>query len=349
MPPRRTTRQSATSTVEAEPAPAPARRTRASLTQVAAAPADDSADELEMDEPVKPVRKTRAPAKKSEPVVKETKAPAGRRTAVVRGSVKVTSTEETTAKPKAVGRRKVKEVEPIVQSEEDEEEEVEADVEGSAAAHAGEVPEHAEQESAIVQETIPAQKAAGDGGDDEEEDDEPTIRRAPSSAPRQPESQPRPSSRRTSVPIPVPAQTEDDALDALLSQSQHRSIHHQRTNSQLDVPQTPIPGRMVPHTPAQPTARARFVPGTVQGTAMKGKPGLFPQTPGAMSRTPGPGHGQGQDQGHDVKPVAAPKKRLVIHKLVLVDFKSYAGRQEIGPFHKVRSLGRRYAVLREEY
>lgn len=34
-------------------------------------------------------------------------------------------------------------------------------------------------------------------------------------------------------------------------------------------------------------------------------------------------------------PVAAPPKpRLVIHKLVLNDFKSYAGRQEIGPFHK---------------
>lgn len=30
-----------------------------------------------------------------------------------------------------------------------------------------------------------------------------------------------------------------------------------------------------------------------------------------------------------------PTSRLVIHKLVLVDFKSYAGRQEIGPFHKV--------------
>ncbi|PKI84799.1 hypothetical protein MVES_000865 [Malassezia vespertilionis] len=35
-------------------------------------------------------------------------------------------------------------------------------------------------------------------------------------------------------------------------------------------------------------------------------------------------------------PVAppVPQKRLVIHKLVLQDFKSYAGRQEIGPFHK---------------
>lgn len=32
-----------------------------------------------------------------------------------------------------------------------------------------------------------------------------------------------------------------------------------------------------------------------------------------------------------------PKPRLVIHKIVLVNFKSYAGRQEIGPFHKVNT------------
>lgn len=31
---------------------------------------------------------------------------------------------------------------------------------------------------------------------------------------------------------------------------------------------------------------------------------------------------------------AGPKTRLTIHKMVLQDFKSYAGRQEIGPFHK---------------
>uniref|UniRef100_A0A060T4P0 Structural maintenance of chromosomes protein n=1 Tax=Blastobotrys adeninivorans TaxID=409370 RepID=A0A060T4P0_BLAAD len=33
------------------------------------------------------------------------------------------------------------------------------------------------------------------------------------------------------------------------------------------------------------------------------------------------------------EPPPAPKQRLVIHKLVLTNFKSYAGRQEIGPFH----------------
>lgn len=31
-----------------------------------------------------------------------------------------------------------------------------------------------------------------------------------------------------------------------------------------------------------------------------------------------------------------PKSRLIIHKMALVNFKSYKGRQEIGPFHKVR-------------
>lgn len=33
-------------------------------------------------------------------------------------------------------------------------------------------------------------------------------------------------------------------------------------------------------------------------------------------------------------PPAGPKPRLTIHKLVLNNFKSYGGRQEIGPFHK---------------
>lgn len=34
---------------------------------------------------------------------------------------------------------------------------------------------------------------------------------------------------------------------------------------------------------------------------------------------------------------SGPQTRLVIHKIVLVNFKSYAGRQTIGPFHKVRT------------
>ncbi|KAJ6609837.1 RecF/RecN/SMC [Mycena sp. CBHHK59/15] len=45
-----------------------------------------------------------------------------------------------------------------------------------------------------------------------------------------------------------------------------------------------------------------------------------------------PAHG---DEGKKRrKEPTGPKSRLVIHKMALVNFKSYAGRQEIGPFHK---------------
>jgi structural maintenance of chromosome 4 len=35
---------------------------------------------------------------------------------------------------------------------------------------------------------------------------------------------------------------------------------------------------------------------------------------------------------------SGPKPCLVVHKMELVNFKSYAGKQEIGPFHKARSF-----------
>lgn len=272
-----------------------------------------------MDEPVKPVRKTRAPAKEKAPAVpKETKTPTGRKPAATRASAKAPA-KETAPKPKAAGRRKVKEIERTVKSE------AEAEDERDTALIAEVDGEDAETD----QKDADQGKSVGpvDNGDDtaQEDEDEPTVRRAPPSAPLNNSSQ----RRRVSPAVPVPLQTEDDALDALLSQSQHRSVR-KRAGSQVEVPQTPLAVRAVPQTPAQPTARARFVPGSIQGTAMKART-VLPYTPGALGRTPGPNSTQ------DAKPVvAAPKKRLVIHKLVLVDFKSYAGRQEIGPFHKVR-------------
>jgi structural maintenance of chromosome 4 len=326
MPPRRTTRQSASSTADVEPAPAPApaRRTRASLSQSVAAPADESADELDMDEPVKPVRKSRASAKEKVPAVpKEPKPATAKKSAASRAKTVV---KEPETKPKAAGRRKVKEV--AVESDAEGEDETEAAVN---VAKDGEESENGEADAAQPELAQPVIK---DAVTDEEEEEEPTVRRAPSSAPQTNTSQPRVSARRPSPAVPMSMQTEDDALDALLSQSQHRSVH-QRAFTQPEIPQTPMPVRTVPQTPVQATARTRFVPGTVQGTAMKAR-AAFPQTPGGLGRTPGPSQHFGQAQ--DVKPVAvAPKKRLVIHKLVLVDFKSYAGRQEIGPFHKVRS------------
>ncbi|OCH95713.1 RecF/RecN/SMC protein [Obba rivulosa] len=41
-----------------------------------------------------------------------------------------------------------------------------------------------------------------------------------------------------------------------------------------------------------------------------------------------------QEQASEPEEPQGPKPRLVIHKMALINFKSYAGRQEIGPFHK---------------
>lgn len=337
MPPRRTTRQSAASTVDAAeptpaPAPVPAKRTRAPPRRAVEELVVESADELDMEEPIKPVKRTRAPARTATAttIPKESKTAGPKRT-TTKPPAKAKASAETTAKTKTTAKRKVKEAQPGIDSEEEEEAEAEDPLSAEVVEEITKaIPEVASERQEEVE------NAAG-REDEEEEDDEPTVRRAPSSAQQANNSHPARSSRRTSIPIAIPVQTEDDALDALLSQSQHRSTHVHRSNSQLSVPATPLAPRTIPQTPAPQTARTRFVPGTIQGTAMKAKP-AFPQTPSGVGRTPGASQSQQRVDGRDAKPVIqAPKKRLVIHKLVLVDFKSYAGRQEIGPFHKVSS------------
>ncbi|KAK7470998.1 Structural maintenance of chromosomes protein 4 [Stygiomarasmius scandens] len=58
-----------------------------------------------------------------------------------------------------------------------------------------------------------------------------------------------------------------------------------------------------------------------------------PPVPEPLSVPPTSQAGQTQTQAIPEEP-QGPKPRLVIHKLALVNFKSYAGRQEIGPFHR---------------
>jgi hypothetical protein len=40
----------------------------------------------------------------------------------------------------------------------------------------------------------------------------------------------------------------------------------------------------------------------------------------------------------DIKETSFPTLRLIIQKIVLENFKSYAGIQEVGPFHQVSTL-----------
>lgn len=43
-----------------------------------------------------------------------------------------------------------------------------------------------------------------------------------------------------------------------------------------------------------------------------------------------------------------PKKRLMIREMVLENFKSYAGAQHVGPFHKVLSQAHILCVSRNQ-
>jgi structural maintenance of chromosome 4 len=71
-------------------------------------------------------------------------------------------------------------------------------------------------------------------------------------------------------------------------------------------------------------------------TAAQSTPGSFGTATDATPTTPGPQIPPAIPLPMPEMPAgpSKPKPRLTIHKLVLVNFKSYAGRQEIGPFHK---------------
>jgi structural maintenance of chromosome 4 len=71
-------------------------------------------------------------------------------------------------------------------------------------------------------------------------------------------------------------------------------------------------------------------------TAAQSTPGSFGTATDATPSTPRPQIPQAIPLPMPEMPAgpSKPKPRLTIHKLVLVNFKSYAGRQEIGPFHK---------------
>lgn len=67
------------------------------------------------------------------------------------------------------------------------------------------------------------------------------------------------------------------------------------------------------------------------------KPNMIPTSPLLNRSSPARSlaHGGSAVKSPVPQPPPAPKQRLVISKLVLNNFKSYAGRQEIGPFHSV--------------
>ena len=106
------------------------------------------------------------------------------------------------------------------------------------------------------------------------------------------------------TPSKAPQQPFHDTEDENDADEAEKTITMDSPPELADIP-VPTPIRQHPNPFASPSRR----PAT-------------PSRPAAFSSQPAP------------PPRSVPKPRLTIHKLVLVNFKSYAGRQEIGPFHK---------------
>lgn len=89
--------------------------------------------------------------------------------------------------------------------------------------------------------------------------------------------------------------------------------------------------------PPSPSLRTDTTRTSAYSTAPQSTPGSFGTAAENTPSTPAPALPQVVNLPMPTPMPAAPaqpKPRLTIHKLVLVNFKSYAGRQEIGPFHK---------------
>ncbi|KAG8852500.1 hypothetical protein FRB96_008688 [Tulasnella sp. 330] len=108
----------------------------------------------------------------------------------------------------------------------------------------------------------------------------------------------RASSRAPATPRPVRASVEDDEKESSEEEDLLASIRNQ------------TPKRGASHAPSMTNAGRNRAPSPAK------MDGLLEQKPEESELPKG------------------PSTRLVIHKMVLINFKSYAGRQEIGPFHK---------------
>ena len=161
---------------------------------------------------------------------------------------------------------------------------------------------------------------------------------------------PRKSTARRSSVKPSKVTTEDVDEDASMNDSSEekptakgrKSIKpapppkpsHESNEEESEVELMPIkPKKHVPPATSSENegankTKATLAPGADEDEDEKSlldaiPPPLSQSQPRSQSQVPQPEEPKG------------PQARLTIHKMVLVNFKSYAGRQEIGPFHKV--------------
>lgn len=205
------------------------------------------------------------------------------------------------------------------EEEEEEEDEVDQEVENSDDAVSDEDVEEEddeeEEEEASEEEADDDEEAVESEEEDNEEDeaDETLIERSlvVADSSDEEEQQPEQPKRRARVVSAAEYRVKKEEPEQV---SFDRESTPQASSSSTMGPQTPnkhrtavksaTPTSGLPRTPAHGGASVSF-------------------TPMSQSKTPVP-----------QEPPAPPKTRLIIHKMVLRNFKSYAGEQIIGPFHK---------------
>lgn len=156
-----------------------------------------------------------------------------------------------------------------------------------------------------------SRKVSGNLAHDEPQRDEARRSSRLSSSVRQPEEDP--NSARSDTPTPDLIPSTFARASAKMSKRRSQSMQQRPLSSEsLQAPESPPTARRPREV--TPEAHANAEPDLTHL--------ITPARPVATPSRPMPVVKQ------------EPKKRLVIHKMVLENFKSYAGRQDIGPFHK---------------
>lgn len=120
-----------------------------------------------------------------------------------------------------------------------------------------------------------------------------------------------PVKQKSPSPVPLPESEPEPEAEPEL-------IHDHPLGAQDDEPPPTTPKPSPKKAPAPPVVESDEEEPSIERSPVR--------APATQPPPPAPEEPEG------------PRPRLVIHKIALVNFKSYAGRQEIGPFHKVRRL-----------
>jgi structural maintenance of chromosome 4 len=300
MPPRRSARAvSSTSRIPSE-SPAPSDASSA------------VSEEEELPATTKPTRRTSKA--KAAPVPAPAPTRRSRRTTQDSLALEEEQEEETPVKPKRKGKAvKVKE-EPV---EVEEEEETQREVRESTPVGSHAASEDVEPTPVPKKVSRPAPRATLDVFNST----------APTQADEDEMEEATPMPNRIRPAPPVEEEDEDQEEEEEEDFTQHLPQGHLASTAK---PRYKKPQLLQPPSPTPISEHSDYK------TAAQSTPGSFGTAADATPTTPGPQIPQAIPLPMPEMPAgpSKPKPRLTIHKLVLVNFKSYAGRQEIGPFHK---------------